>query len=396
MRVAMIDPSLFTLPYDTALCRALEHAGCDVTLYGRKRRITDGDMTCKYLMPHFYSLSERPAWRGWPAPLASMVRALDHAASVLRLLRLLEITRPEIIHFQWLPLPLLDGALLPQFRRLAPLVLTVHDTDPFNGNPAARAQLLGMNRAMLRFDRLIVHTQQAVARLHAQGVPVQRMTVLAHGPATGVAGDTQDAMHGTLTFLLFGKIKPYKGADLLIDAYADLPQSLRQHACVRIVGKPYMDVAPLVARAAARGVSDGVSIEPDFVPDNAINGLFGSATVAVFPYREIEASGVLYQAVANGRPIVASKLGAFAELLQDGIHGHLVPPGDAQSLSAALASLIEDRGKTAAYAHAVRRLQDALPGWNDIGRATLAVYEAARTHKPVHGLQIGATASAEA
>ena len=186
-------------------------------------------------------------------------------------------------------------------------------------------------------------------------------------------------MEGPLTFVLFGKIKPYKGADLLIEGFARLPHALRAQARLRIVGQAYMDLAPLRARVAALNLGASVEIEPRFVADDAMAAIFPAGSVAVFPYREIEASGVLSLALAHGRPVIASRLGNFAETITDRQHGLLVPPGDVDALAQALGALIQDREAAARYAAASSRLAQTQPGWDEIAQLTLGVYaDAAR------------------
>lgn len=374
MRVALVDPSLFTLPYDAALSGALGKAGCDVTLYGRPARPTDTIVDGVNLDRRFYGLSERRWARSLPAPVRLLVRGIDHIAGMQSLLRRLRETRPDVIHFEWLPLPAVDRYLLARFRKIAPMVLTIHDSDPFNGNPAARLQSLGNDEAIRRFDRLIVHTRQGERRMIAAGFAPGLVDVIPHGRFSSTAEKTPVQLEDIMTFLLFGKLKPYKGADILLHAFSALPPALREQARLRIIGEAFMDLAPLHKLAAALGITTYVSIEATHVPDKEIDGLFSPDTVAIFPYREIEASGVLYHALANGRPIVASRLGAFADLLQDGVHGRLVAPGDISALSAAMAELITDRPAARRYAAAVAHAQDSVPPWEEIGRRTLGVY----------------------
>ena len=184
-------------------------------------------------------------------------------------------------------------------------------------------------------------------------------------------------MTGPVTFLLFGKVKPYKGLDLMIEAFASLPPVQRAEARMRVVGKPYMDLAPLRALAERLGVADRLAIEPRFVGDDEVPGLFGPGTVAMFPYREIEASGVLSIALACGRPVIASDLGNFAETITDGVQGHLVPPGDVPALAAAMAHMLSDRGFAASCGLRARALVDAVPDWDGIAALTADAYRSA-------------------
>ena len=381
MRIALIDPSLFTLPYDAALAGGLRDAGHDVVLHGRRPRAGDGDIKDTNLAPSFYRVAGLQVMDSLPKPLRLGVKGIDHLVSMAGLGARLRRQRPDVIHFQWLPLPVVDRRFLAGLRRIAPLVLTVHDSNPFNGNPAAGLQRHGLGGSFWFFGGVILHTQQGRARLIAQGVDPERIAVLPHGllgatrpalPAEDAAGG--DAMAGELVFLLFGKIKPYKGLDLLIEAFAQLPPGLQAQARLLAVGKPYMDLAPLRARARELGIEQRLTIVPRFVDDAEIGALFGPGTVATFPYREIEASGVLSLALAHARPILAARLGGFAELVRDGTDGVLVPPDDVAALRAAMARFIADRGFAAACAWNVRALADGIPDWAEIGRRTAVIY----------------------
>ena len=378
MRVALIDPSLFTLPYDRALAGGLGQAGHDVTLFGRRPGPDDSDADGVDLAEHFYRVSDSRLGRTLPGPLRLGVKGVDHAVSMLRLLLRLRRDRPDVIHFQWLPLPLLDRPLLAGFRRVAPLVLTVHDTNPFNGDPSALLQQRGFFRSLAEFGRLIVHTAQGRARLQGAGVAADRLVVLPHGLLLEPPRRAKDAMHGPVTFLLFGKVKPYKGLDVLIEAFAMMPADLRSQARLLVVGKPYMDLAPLLALADRLHVRSQLTVEPRFVTDQELPQLFAPGVVAVFPYREIEASGVLSIALACGRPVIASALGNFAETVTDGLQGHLVPPDDAPALSQAMSHMVADRAFAAACAGHARQMVDAAPSWNSIGEMTAATYRDAR------------------
>lgn len=374
-QIALIDPSLFTLPYDTALAAALQRAGLRVDLHGRPPEAGDGRTNGITVLPSFYRVAAAPFSRRLPKPARLAIKGIDHVASMSRLRRALRRDPPDIIHFQWLPLPAIDARLLPGFRRIAPVVLTVHDTDPFNGSPTAKLQRMGFAASLAACDRLIVHTAQGAARLAALGIAPSRIAILPHGPLGAHAtGAPVDRMDGEITFVLFGKIKPYKGADLLIEAFAAMPEAARHHARLHIIGQAYMDLEPLRRLAIERGIADRLTLEPRFVEDAEIPAIFAPGRIAVFPYREIEASGVLSLALAQGRPIIASRLGSFAETVTDGVQGRLLQAGDVQALSDAMRLALGDRAETARYAAQASRLSQALPGWDEIARMTQDVY----------------------
>ena len=98
------------------------------------------------------------------------------------------------------------------------------------------------------------------------------------------------------------------------------------------------------------------------------------ADVVTLPYRNIEQSGVLYTALAFGRPLVLSAIGGFPEVAELGA-ARTVPPADPDALAAALDELIADpaeRERLGAGALAAAR---AHYSWDEIGRKTVAFYE---------------------
>ena len=375
----MIDPSLFTLPYDNALAMGLIALGHNVKLYGRKIGPDDNDLESTELVPIFYNTTNKLSKFHLSKSLRLASKGIDHVWSMVRLLRSLRRERPDVIHFQWLPLPLVDQRLLSEFSKVAPLILTVHDTNPFNGDPSASIQSRGVSACFNKVGRLVVHTRQGVNRLIASGVSADKIMLLPHGRSfDSLVKSAPDPMDSMLTFLLFGKIKPYKGVDVLINAFSRMPDNLQQQARVRIVGKPYMDMSSLYRAIQENSMQDRISIEPGFIPDSEIPGLFGPGVVCVFPYRELETSGVLSQALAFGRPIIASKLGVFAETLQDGLHGYLVPPNNIDELTNAMSQMVENRSFASACSSAIFALNSNLDDWITVAKRTAEVYNDCR------------------
>jgi glycosyltransferase involved in cell wall biosynthesis len=372
LRLALIDPSLFTLAYDLKLADALERLGHDVLLYGKALEGGTSQPIDRIRTLFYREL----VWLGterWPSSLARIAKGTMHVRGMHRLIEDLRERSPDVIHFQWIPLPLIDRLFLGRLRRIAPLVLTAHDPRPFN-DAASPIQKIGATAILSCFDRVIVHTKDARARLSGGGISPHRLVQIPHGILHDEA--PSEARLGSATnkvrFLLFGKLKAYKGADLLIEAFQCLPAHIRALCELHIVGKPYMDVAPL--RKAAQGFEHQIWFDFRFVSDTEMKAMLEQADVTVFPYREIDVSGVLMAALHHRRPIIASRIGGFAELLTDGRHGLLIPPGDLDALTAAMRRMCEEPEMRRQMAEAIPGLLKSIPSWDEIARRTANLY----------------------
>ncbi|HEY2736450.1 MAG TPA: glycosyltransferase, partial [Polyangiales bacterium] len=177
-----------------------------------------------------------------------------------------------------------------------------------------------------------------------------------------------------LRVLLFGRIKPYKGVDVLLRAACEMRHDALAKVSIHIVGQPFMDLAPFEATIREHGLSDHVKLEPRFIADEEVSSLLASADVITLPYREIDASGVLMTAISAGVPIVASRVGLFAELLRDGEHGRLIDVDDHVGLARALEELVLDDELRRRIGANVRALHDQIPSWDRIAELTSAMY----------------------
>jgi glycosyltransferase involved in cell wall biosynthesis len=171
--------------------------------------------------------------------------------------------------------------------------------------------------------------------------------------------------------VLFGEIKPYKGLDILIEAVAALAPGLRRQLRVVVAGRPRMDVAPLLARIVSLGLSGQFDLRLRRLTEAEMGALFGEADGFVFPYRQIDASGVYHLVKPLAKWLIASRVGVFAEEMDGESQGTLVPPEDVAALSQALQHAIEARPRG-------RRMRVSEASWSDIGRATRSLYERAK------------------
>jgi glycosyltransferase involved in cell wall biosynthesis len=375
IRALLVDPSLFTAPYDAALTEGLVAAGVQPTWAIRPTR--DGDrqeIAPEYVDDFFYRRVDGMTYL--PGPLRALAKGVAHALGLAQLVMRVVVKRPDVVHFQWLVVPPLDALAIRLIALRCPVVFTVHDTVPFNGDHLSMLQKLVLDLPIRLSDRVIVHTEAGRERLRARGVPDEKLAVIPHGPlrlhvaAPAPAPAVTAPAAGRVTFVAFGEIKRYKGPDLLIEAVALLPPGLRARARFIIAGRPRMDLAPLLARAADLRLQDSLEIWPRRLTEAEMGDLFGQTDCFVFPYRQIDASGVYFLTKSFGKWIIASRVGVFAEDVKDGVQGQLVAPEDPQALAAAIAAAIRERPAP--------RASSPTSAWLEIGHATRDVYRQAR------------------
>jgi glycosyltransferase involved in cell wall biosynthesis len=369
IRVGIVDPSAFTLPYDHALSAALARAGAEVELLTSRFAYGQAPTPSGYELKQLFY---RHAVGGAGSASRRAAKLAEHVPDMLRL-RSRAVIRYDVVHFQWLALQWLDGRLLPR----PPVVLTAHDLLP---REARAGQAAAQRRLYERVGAVIVHSQygrgQLVERL---GVPADKVHVVPHGafthlaelPAAELPAELGSRDDGRPVALFFGLLRPYKGVETLLGAWRGITG-----AELWVVGRPRMEIGPL--RAAADGL-EGVTLVPRFVPDAELPALFRRADVVVLPYARTERfdfSGVLATALAFGKAVIVSDIGGFGEVAAAGA-ARLVAPEDVAALHGVLEELLGDAAARERLGAAALRAAHGPYSWDAAARATLEVYRAA-------------------
>jgi glycosyltransferase involved in cell wall biosynthesis len=367
MNVLLIDPSLFTAPYNAALSRGLRDNG--VTPRWAVRGLRPGEdayLQQDETIPLFYRWTDGRNRR--EGKLWKIVKGLEHGRDLLRLSHLAERGKFEVVHFQWAALPSVDRRAIASLRRRKPVILTVHDTTPFNGADVSAIQRSGFRRLLDEPHHLIVHTQSAHRNLIDQGIASDRISVIPHGPLGLKSAPRRAARQGNRwRVVMFGRLQSYKGLDVLLEALAKIDAHERDALEVIVAGEPMMPVAPLQERAAQLGLTPPcLQFRFQRHDEQQMADLLGSADCFVFPYRAIEASGVLYLVAGLGKWMIASALGAFVDVIGPG-KGALVEPGNADMLARSIRDSI---GKEPSGT-----VDPDITSWTAIGLSTRRVYE---------------------
>ena len=154
--------------------------------------------------------------------------------------------------------------------------------------------------------------------------------------------------------LFVGVLERYKNVDGLARAWR-LAAPRVPGAGLRIVGRGAL--APEV-EALVRELPGQTSWTPA-VPPHAVAAALDRSTLLVLPSRSEGMGRVVVEALCRGRPVVASRVGGIPDLVEDGVTGLLVRPGDDEALAAALIRILGDPGEAERLAAAARPAVEA-------------------------------------
>jgi len=389
--VARPEPRVFMMdlwaivPYYTAyLSRALREDGVKLTV---------GSITY-YLDPGCFRSRGVPLDPG-PLNIVGGLRlpklprrVLKLAEAILNLcaltLRFL-ISPPEIIHVQFLPLLRSRAPMDLWFvrffqRRGTKIILTVHDLLPHDTGERYKSIFLDL---YAKVDAIICHSGHVAARLESEfRVPASKVNVIPHGPffydisPAGPAEILQSlpAAPNRTLFLFQGILLPYKGVDLLLNAWRQVENAASEPWLV-IAGTGSPELLDQIRSQVHQLGLRRVHLYLRFITAEELVALYRAADVVVYPYRAVTTSGALATGLALGKAIVASGLKVFREMLTDQETALLVDPEDREQFAAVLLRLANHPDLREALSRRVREMQYGDRTWQSIAVQTRKVYE---------------------
>jgi len=370
VRVAMVDSGAFSPPYDLALVEGLRSLGVDVDLVAPKELM---------LWTEENQPTKTARHQGWLQRKVEMVRKLVfHSARMTRLAYLAVMRRIDVVHFQWLPLPAFDYLFLRIVRSRVPVVFTMHNTSLFHGT-TSRLRGMGLDACLRQLDCVIVHSRYSKERaIGALAIAPERVELIPHGAFSHYASLSSSPERDPaveVEFLFVGSIKPYKGLDDLIEALGWMNRAgLSVQWRLTVAGEPGMAMDGPMQRVAALGITANVRWVLRRLTEKELARYLLASDVVVLPYREIDQSGVLMAAVGVGRPVIATDVGAFSEVVRNGHNGLLVAPGRPDQLGAALLRAVSDPLALGGWSKNMRALREGELGWPSVATRTLGVY----------------------
>ena len=253
----------------------------------------------------------------------------------------------------------------------APLIVVLHSV---LSNPSAYQRYI-IDQLVGCAARIVVQSEHARRRLvEHYSIRLAHVDVVAHGAAENFLDDSA-TLSRVPNILTWGLLGPGKGIEHAIEAVAQLAN----HDPVpvyRVVGATHPKVLALEGEkyryslqelSRSLGVEAHIEFDDGYRDWQSLRALVREADVVLLPYDSIdqESSGVLVEALASGKPVIATMFPHAVELLSDGA-GLLVEQGDVGAMRGALERVLYEPGLAQEMCRCARRDSAALL-WPVIG-----------------------------
>ena len=211
-------------------------------------------------------------------------------------------------------------------------------------------------------ERLLAFDSRISVQVVANGVPLPERP-RQHRPTARIR------------IVFVGTTQRAKGVDDLIEALSRLPKQTRRRIDVRIIGTdPSRRIEELQALAEQRGLSESVVFTGELSSEE-VKGELRRAAIFTLPSYAEGLPNALLEAMACGLPAVVGSVGAVPEVIDHGVSGFLVRPGDIEQLSTLLGKLIRSPALRQKMGRAARKRVRQEFGLSKVARLLDALYQ---------------------
>jgi len=166
--------------------------------------------------------------------------------------------------------------------------------------------------------------------------------------------------------LMFGIVRKYKGLEYAIKAMQFLKKPEYSDYQLLVVGEIWINLRKEKDLISKYGLENKIIFINKFIPDGHILPFFKIAEIIIYPYSSATQSGSLNFALSATKPIIATKVGGFKEILKDQVNGLIIPPKDPHKLANAILKLIENQELAKKIAENGNKYFQNSSSWNTI------------------------------
>lgn len=292
-------------------------------LYGKKSQ-TDPEVDRGAIAGEFSSLSFDLDSANPLSWIASVRRILEFRTELLILPWWVAYWTPLYLYLLW--------SLKRKGVRVLLLCINVYEHE------GSRLKKFLTELVLRRAECMVVHSEQElrqVAAINPKARVAEHLLPLFSYPAA-----PEPKRGEGYQLLFFGFVRPYKGLDVLLRGMALLKES---GVRLTVAGEFWNDKESYTRLIEELGIAEMVSVVDGYIPESAMAGYFSAADLVVLPYKRSMTSGIVATAYGFGKPVLATRVGGFHEIISEGYTGRLVAPDDAEAFAEGIRWFLKNR-----------------------------------------------------
>lgn len=289
------------------------------------------------------------------------IRSIKNALLSKRIANYLKVY--DLVHFYGI-----DASLVLQnyFLKTKKRVFTMHDYKMHSGDRGNKAYSFAeiVNRKLIKSKYQVVVLNKTdfkeILKIYPdKNSKINYIPFKNFGLFRSFLKDKENAIKSDLLF--FGRISLYKGLKYLVEA-------------IEIVKKVYPDIQVVIAgngklddELLNKENDKNIVIINRHLNNEELTGLISNTKVVVCPYIDATQSGVAMTSYALYKPIIASSVGGFREVVEDNKTGLLVPPKDTEGLAKAIINLLSDEKRLSEMSSNIKKsCESGDLSWNSV------------------------------
>lgn len=273
-------------------------------------------------------------------------------------------------------IPVIDQYFIHKIKRTSKLIFTVHDVIP----PVKSFywSYKSLKKIYDKSDILIVHSEQNKRELKEKfNVSTNKIVVIPHG-----IEDDKSNLDTTIArkylgldlnkkyLLFFGGIRESKGLDILINALKGVDNCVLMITGSMPHGEKFNEYAELINKM---GIETFEKVE--YVLDEMIPYYYKASDIVVLPYKEFYSqSGVLMQAITYKKPVIATDVAGFKEMIFKYNIGKVCIPNNVDDLNKKIVEIITECDELKKYTQGLDRAAKNL-SWNEVAKMHIRLYK---------------------
>lgn len=372
MKILLVDQiAKVNYKYSYSLAKAINEIGHDIVLAVDQKQEEEG---CQCRKLNLFNTDEKN--------IGKLSKLKNYITSYKTILQELKSGNYQILHTQWVIFSPVDVYFLYKIKKKTGirLIVTIHDILPFNQK---FYDYYFHKKLYIAADKIIVQAENNVNRFRELFQNLSgKEVMIPHGHFLNYAEPLDkisarkylNIPEDKTVFLFFGQIKKVKGVGILLKAFSKIYKSYPDILLV-IAGSVWKDDFSQYQKIIdENNMRNCVRTDIRYIPDEEVKYYYSCADCCVLPYLDVYQSGVIQLAYAYKKPVIATKIGAFLEVVLDGQSGFLCEPNNADSLAQTMERAYKQKSNYRKMGQAGYDFIKEKYSWKKIARQICSLY----------------------